>query len=458
MTRATPGAMARGGDVAISVMGLSKSYLLGRTTPRPTTLREALLERVRPRASGGSPSTFWALRDVSFEVGRGEVLGIIGRNGAGKSTLLKILSRITEPTDGEVRLNGRVGSLLEVGTGFHPELTGRENIFLNGAILGMRRREIRAQFDAIVEFAEVERFIDTPVKRYSSGMYVRLAFAVAAHLNTDILVVDEVLAVGDAAFQKRCLGTLGDVARSGRTVLFVSHNMGQIQRLCTRAIVLREGQVVQTGTAEECVRDYLAAAQTSTDGRADLTLPDVGRRGTGLARFTRAELLQMNGSPASEFCFGEPMRIRLHLHADVPLESVVLGFSFIAADGTELQGAAVHDGGLASDLEAGPGTFECVVDPMLLVPGRYYLRGAVFRRKGELYDHIDEMLSFDVLTVSADPDRTPASHYVGYVYLPYQWSRVALGGSRGTSGHRAGQQDIVSVATESPARQPTGRV
>ena len=425
MSRASAGGGAHAGDVAISVRRLSKRYTVGRAAPRPTTLREALLERLRRRGDGDGDSAFWALRDVSFDVGRGEVLGIIGRNGAGKSTLLKILSRITEPTDGEAQLHGRLGSLLEVGTGFHPELTGRENVFLNGTILGMRRREIEQQFDAIVDFAEVERFLDTPVKRYSSGMYVRLAFAVAAHLSTDILVVDEVLAVGDASFQKRCLGKLGEVARSGRTVLFVSHNMGQIQRLCTRAIVLREGRVVQTGTAEACVRDYLAAAQVSSDGRADLRLSTVERRGTGLARFTRAELLRSDGSPSSEFCFGEPMRIRLHVESAAPLASVVLGFSFIAGDGTELQGAAVHDGGLASDLDAGVQTFECRVDPMVLTPGRYYLRGAVFRRKGELYDHIDEMLAFDVLTVSADASRTPASHYVGHVYLPYEWSRVA---------------------------------
>src|SRR5687767_9125874 len=206
---------------------------------------------------------FWALRDVSFDVGSGEVLGIIGRNGAGKSTLLKILSRITEPTTGRITLDGRVASLLEVGTGFHPELTGRENIFLNGAILGMTRQEIRRNFDSIVEFAEVERFLDTPVKRYSSGMYVRLAFAVAAHLEPDILVVDEVLAVGDADFQKRCLGKMHEVSRGGRTVLFVSHNMAAIQALCSRGIWLDRGSVAADGTAADSIRRYLASSASA---------------------------------------------------------------------------------------------------------------------------------------------------------------------------------------------------
>ncbi|HEU4628925.1 MAG TPA: Wzt carbohydrate-binding domain-containing protein, partial [Gemmatimonadaceae bacterium] len=356
--------------------------------------------------------------------------------------------RITEPTAGEARLYGRVGSLLEVGTGFHPELTGRENIFLNGAILGMTRREIRRHFEAIVAFAEVERFLDTPVKRYSSGMYVRLAFAVAAHLDTDILLVDEVLAVGDASFQKRCLGKMGDVARSGRTVLFVSHNMGQIQRLCTRALVLRQGRVVREGPATECVRDYLAEAQTGGEGAAELTGSDVARRGTGLARFVRAELRRDDGLPTRELCFGEPVRVRLHVESRALLRDVVLGFSFVAADGTELQGTAVHDAGIPSDLEPGVQAFECRVDPMILTPGRYYLRAAVFRRKGELFDHIDEILAFDVLTVSADPAATPLNHYVGYAYLPYVWRRLPTAG-RALDGLADAVDD--DVAASAPA-------
>jgi len=230
--------------VAIKVENLSKKYVIGAAQERQDTLRDWLVAAGRSlRRRPTAENEFWALRDVSFEVQRGEVVGVIGRNGAGKSTLLKILSRITEPTSGRAYINGRVGSLLEVGTGFHPELTGRENIFLNGAILGMRRTEIARKFDEIVAFAEIEKFLDTPVKRYSSGMYVRLAFAVAAHLEPEILLVDEVLAVGDAAFQKKCLGKMGDVAREGRTVLFVSHNMSAMQRLCQNAIFLQDGRL-----------------------------------------------------------------------------------------------------------------------------------------------------------------------------------------------------------------------
>src|ERR1035441_10317383 len=235
-------------NVAISVENLSKSYRIAHQAngARYKTLREDLMQmpkRILSRFQRfssplSSSETFWALKDVSFDVKQGEVVGIIGRNGAGKSTLLKILSRITEPTSGQAKIYGRVGSLLEVGTGFHPELTGRENIFLNGAILGMSRAEIRARFDEIVAFADIERFLDTPVKRYSSGMYVRLAFAVAAHLNPEILLVDEVLAVGDAEFQKKCLGKMSEVARAGRTVLFVSHNMVAVEALCPRSLLL----------------------------------------------------------------------------------------------------------------------------------------------------------------------------------------------------------------------------
>ena len=259
-------------DSIISVQNLSKCYLLGHQGEREkyTALRDVIARNVKGLArttrdmltgrqvvGGGEVEEFWALKDVSFEVKRGEVLGIIGRNGAGKSTLLKILSRITEPTKGRIEINGRVASLLEVGTGFHPELTGRENIFLNGAILGMTRAEIRKSFDEIVVFAEVEKFLDTPVKRYSSGMYVRLAFAVAAHLNPEILIVDEVLAVGDAQFQKKCMGKMQDVATGGRTVLFVSHNMGAINRLCNRALLLNKGAVYKMGNVHEVSEAYL---------------------------------------------------------------------------------------------------------------------------------------------------------------------------------------------------------
>jgi lipopolysaccharide transport system ATP-binding protein len=261
----------------IRVENLGKKYLIQHQGQQGyRALRDVLANGVktgfglfnRNKSGGNSTEEFWALKDVSFDVQQGEVVGIIGRNGAGKSTLLKILSRITEPTSGRVTLNGRIASLLEVGTGFHPELTGRENIYLNGAILGMSRAEITRKFDEIVAFAEVEKFLDTPVKRYSSGMYVRLAFAVAAHLEPEILVVDEVLAVGDAAFQKKCLGKMNEVAKGGRTVLFVSHNMGVVQSLCKTAVMLKNGQVLKQGTATSVVAEYINTTEAKAESKS----------------------------------------------------------------------------------------------------------------------------------------------------------------------------------------------
>jgi lipopolysaccharide transport system ATP-binding protein len=242
---------------------LGKRYIIPNKSARPTSLREAIRHRLRNPfgRSEHDRETFWALQDVGFEVRQGEVLGIIGRNGAGKSTLLKLLSRITSPSTGTIDIKGRMASLLEVGTGFHPELTGRENIYLNGAILGMRRREITSKFDEIVAFAEVEQFLDTPVKRYSSGMYVRLAFAVAAHLEPEILIVDEVLSVGDAAFQKKCMGKMKDFSDHGRTILFVSHNMNAVNRLCPRAVLLEKGRVIADGPAPQITSTYLQTGQ-----------------------------------------------------------------------------------------------------------------------------------------------------------------------------------------------------
>ena len=258
------------GDTVIQVENVSKKYLVGHETAHRDSFREAIVRhagnfsrkaidmaRGRQIVQGDKVEEFWALKNVSFEVKRGEVLGVIGRNGAGKTTLLKILSRITEPTEGRVRIRGRVASLLEVGTGFHPELSGRENIFLNGAILGMSRREIKAKFDEIVDFAEVERFLDTPVKRYSSGMYVRLAFAVAAHLEPEILVIDEVLAVGDVAFQRKCLGKMQNVAEAGRTILFVSHNLPAIVDLTSRTLLIDHGQLIANGPSRDVVSQFL---------------------------------------------------------------------------------------------------------------------------------------------------------------------------------------------------------
>src|SRR4051812_38931655 len=295
-------------DIAISVENLSKSYFIGHQTGQReqyTALRDVIAREARNFArkgldfiggraivQGDAIEEFWALRDVSFEVKRGEVLGIIGRNGAGKSTLLKILSRITEPDRGRAVVRGRIASLLEVGTGFHPELTGRENIFLNGAILGMSRTEIRRKFDEIVDFAEVERFLDTPVKRYSSGMYVRLAFAVAAHLEPEILIIDEVLAVGDAGFQKKSLGKMGEVSKGGRTILFVSHNMQAVTRLCTKGIMLAEGRIHATGGIEQVVHAYMSGGQY---GHAQRVWPAGKGPGDSVAKLVSARVRTREG-------------------------------------------------------------------------------------------------------------------------------------------------------------------
>ena len=267
---------------AVSVRGLSKSYTISHNAPKHTTVAEALISQLRRPFQKMEKETFWALKEVEFDIIKGDVVGIIGRNGAGKSTLLKILSRITEPTTGCIALYGRVGALLEVGTGFHPELTGRENIYLNGAILGMTKREIARQFDAIVDFSGTEQFLDTPVKRYSSGMYVRLAFAVAAHLNPEVLVIDEVLAVGDAEFQRKCLGKMKDVANSGRTVLFVSHQMQAISALCTKALYMQAGQLNFLGDVPTAIDRYMNSKQVVEEVNTMLR-----RSGSGELRITQ---------------------------------------------------------------------------------------------------------------------------------------------------------------------------
>lgn len=293
-------------DIAIRVEGLGKKYVIGhQIAERGGTLREALVRGASnfarmgkamlsgaPMVTGDEVEDFWALRHVNFEIKRGDVVGIIGRNGAGKSTLLKVLSRITEPTTGRVQINGRVASLLEVGTGFHPELSGRENIYLNGAILGMTRAEIRRQFDEIVAFAEIEKFLDTPVKRYSSGMYVRLAFAVAAHLDPEILIIDEVLAVGDAEFQKKCLGKMQDVAGAGRTVLFVSHNMAAMQALCNQGMLLESGHIREHSSVNDAIRRYLTQATQAASVQVTATI-----------RLTHIQLSAMPGSPIGSHRF-----------------------------------------------------------------------------------------------------------------------------------------------------------
>jgi lipopolysaccharide transport system ATP-binding protein len=295
-------------DIAVSVRGLSKAYTIAHNEQQ-SYLAQSLLHRLKNPFQRQEKETFWALKDVSFEIKQGEVLGIIGRNGAGKSTLLKILSRITKPTVGEIDITGRLSSLLEVGTGFHPELTGRENIYLNGSILGMTRREIAKQFDAIVEFSGVEKFLDTPVKRYSSGMYVRLAFAVSAHLASDILVVDEVLAVGDMSFQKKCLGKMQDVAETGRTVILVSHQMNTVTRLCSTAILLSDGQLVEKGRADIIAARYMSGQSGSRAVREwdDITTAP----GNEIVRLRAVRVCDETGTPAEAIEISTPIGIEI---------------------------------------------------------------------------------------------------------------------------------------------------
>jgi lipopolysaccharide transport system ATP-binding protein len=357
-------------DVAIQVEGLGKCYRLGEREPYRALrdvlagLPRALVRRRSATEPGAEP--FWALRDVSFEVRRGAVVGIIGHNGAGKSTLLKVLSRITRPTVGRARVHGRVGSLLEVGTGFHPELSGRENIFLNGAVLGMRRHEIQRRFDEIVAFAEVERFLDTPVKHYSSGMYTRLAFAVAAHLEPEILLVDEVLAVGDAAFQKKCLGKMGQVAREGRTVLFVSHAMAAIENLCDSAVLLDHGRVAEQGSTSQVIASYLHTTQRQN--RAVLA-ERRDREGNGTLRLL--EFSAYGTSEASAPVCGGPATLELTYEAKHALRHVHISVGFYTPFGEGCLYLSNDLSGDAFEQLPAAGSLRCRFDRLTLLPGTY---------------------------------------------------------------------------------------
>jgi lipopolysaccharide transport system ATP-binding protein len=370
-------------DTVITVKNLSKRYRVGhRSGLRGTTLREAITEeahafarkaidlvRGRQIIEGDEIEDFWALRDVCFEVRRGDVIGIIGRNGAGKSTLLKVLSRITEPTEGRVVLRGRVASLLEVGTGFHPDLTGRENIFLNGAILGMTQREIRKKFDEIVAFSEIEKFLDTPVKRFSSGMHVRLAFAVAAHLEPEILIVDEVLALGDTEFQQKCLGKMDEVSRrDGRTVLFVSHNMDVVANLCPLAIWLDHGCLRRQGAVQHVIRDYLAVAPPSQE--RIITLDRIPGHGKGGESIQLLSLEWLSGIPLRD---GEPVEGKICWQTQAPLNEVTIGIGFSNLAGSRLLTYEADFERGRSLGQAGKHCIEFRVDSLPLAPDIYSL-------------------------------------------------------------------------------------
>jgi lipopolysaccharide transport system ATP-binding protein len=415
--------------LAIEVHNLSKSYrLVGAKQGHYQTLRDTLGGMLRWRRSVDQPDerTFWALRDVSFEVKQGEALGIIGRNGAGKSTLLKILSRITEPTSGYARMRGRVASLLEVGTGFHPELTGRENIYLNGTILGMKRAEIHMHFNDIVAFAEVERFIDTPVKHYSSGMYMRLAFGVAAHMSPEILVVDEVLAVGDYEFQRRCLGKMNEVAHSGRTVLFVSHNMTAIEELCAHSILLKGGSVERAGPTHEVVGHFLAS---TTSGQSEWLI-DAGteREGTGSVLITRVELLAAyRDVPCENPCFRQSFRVRLHYRANKRLLDPRFGFAFLSDKAERVFQTETIEAGLTVPLiEIGDAWIDCLVESPNLLPGLFFLEAWIVERANVSFaDHIFRVGRVEIVVDAAQPEQGTYLTYPGRgrVLMNCAWSR-----------------------------------
>ena len=391
-----------GPDAAIRVDRLGKRYRIGRVRGY-RSLREEIVDAARApfrRQSGRArDDLFWALRDVSFEIGVGEVTGIVGGNGAGKSTLLKILSRIVTPTEGRVELRGRVGSLLEVGTGFHPELTGRENVYMNGAILGMRKAEIDRKFDEIVAFAEIGQFLDTPVKRYSSGMQVRLAFAGAAHLEPEVLIVDEVLAVGDAQFQKRCLGKMQEVSRGGgRTVLFVSHNMNAVQRLCTRCLLLERGQMKLAGPTSTVVGAYLSRAGAGLSPAAWIDLGHAERSGGDAARFVgaqyRSDATEAGGQPYPN----GPLEVQLALDATAPTTVTSLAVTLYDQHGTKLVNADTISLGRTLALRQGSNRLVLRIAELHLNPGVYTLGLWLAGPMERIIDHIPAAFEIEVMT------------------------------------------------------------
>jgi lipopolysaccharide transport system ATP-binding protein len=420
----------------ITVDGISKRYELGELGGGGARFSERAMDLVaapfrgrrRPDDHEIEPThaheTFWALRDVSLAIEPGEVVGFIGPNGAGKSTLLKLMARITTPTTGRITMRGRVGTLLEVGTGFHPELTGRENIFLNGSILGLSRREIDARFDQIVDYSGVERFIDTPVKRYSSGMYVRLAFAVAAHLDPEILLVDEVLSVGDEEFQRKCLGTLREAASTGRTVVFVSHGMNSVRSLCSRAFLIEKGRITMEGAAETVVRHYLDEHEAPVRiGHAEIGR-DVTRVGSGEARFRRAAVLGASGEPLSGVHLGEPLTVAATLEVLETIPDAVFEFGFATPDG--LRVASVHnidEGRPAVNLEPGVHEIRAEVDATL-IPGEYALDLAVHRAAGgATIDMVERVVRVMALAVDAEgTDRYLSAKPRGFVRPRSEWN------------------------------------
>lgn len=415
---------------AIRVTNLSKRYRLGaRSADSYRTLREALVNAVRApfhRRAASTEHDLWALKDVEFEIEPGEVTGIIGRNGAGKSTLLKILSRVTEPTTGRVELRGRLGSLLEVGTGFHLELTGRENIFLNGAILGMSRREIIRRFNEIVAFAEIDQFLDTPVKRYSSGMYVRLAFAIAAHLEPEILIIDEVLAVGDAAFQNKCIGKTQEVARSGRTILLVSHQMDVVRRLCQKAVLMSHGKIVARGEVGDVVNQYLAEGAGRILPGVPVDTTRMSPRGGNLEAIVTRVLCSSDDGRTKGHPFSEgPLRVELTVEARRPVRCNSLSVNLFDRNRTRLITADTLTLGIpALSLDAGHHDFTLRIPRLALRPGLYVLGVCAANRPIAVLDNCETIGEIEVLPAPGR-ERDPKPGFEGPVACDVEFTQTS---------------------------------
>lgn len=428
-------------EIVVQIDGLSKSYRLGvigakrlvddvsrhwaRLRGKPDPLSKVTHTESNEGGIKSLSEELWALRDVSLEVKRGEILGIIGRNGAGKSTLLKVLSRVTAPTTGEVRVKGRIASLLEVGTGFHPELTGRENVYLNGAILGMTKAEIKKRFDEIVDFSGIEKFIDTPVKRYSSGMYVRLAFSVAAHLEPEIMIVDEVLAVGDAAFRAKCLGKMQSVNREdGRTVLFVSHDMASVEALCRRGVVMEAGHLAFDGDVSEAVNRYLRPLDLQTEANE---LEDRRRTGIGGAKVLSIRFEDDEGNPRTHFRMGEPLNILVKARFDSPLENPIFGVNLVTDRGVMVADCRSSHYGFMPGSICGEVEYRMRMPKLSLYPRTYIAEPWVCEREGTPdLDWVHEAAAF---AVTANPDylggATVNSGH-GIAHLPTEWAARIL--------------------------------
>ena len=412
----------------IEIENLSKEYTLFHKLPY-YTLRDMFtsvarkpLDILRGKIKSHEQEKFSALKDINFSIQQGERVGIIGRNGAGKSTLLKILSQITPPTTGEIILRGRVASLLEVGTGFHPELTGRENIYLNGAILGMKQKEIAKKFDEIVDFSEIEKFLDTPVKRYSSGMYVRLAFAVAAYLEPEILIVDEVLAVGDAQFQKKCLGKMEDVANQGRTILFVSHNMAAVSQLCTRVILLEDGIIRQSGRPEQVISSYLSQQLKSDPASIELRDPKIRKNSLSNSKlkWKKISLVNTKNEPTAIIGFQESFNILLELEANADAHETRIGFAIQSYLGFPVFNSLQIDSNLPQSFAPGVVIFTIQINPNFLAPGLYEI--SLGANGPGVIDWIPSAIQFSDTETGSSPDQRWENYRGGFAYYPYQWN------------------------------------